>query len=330
MNTSIFLRKFCAPITAALVAILGMAAPFQALAQPFPNRPITMVYPFPPAGSPVVFTTIFSEASKVLGQPIVVDYRPGAGNRFGATEVMKAKPDGYLLGAAPDAVLTVLPLTSSTFKAEPGKDYAPLVQMIEYSFVVTAHPSMPFRDFPGLVAYAKANPGKLNFAGNEPGGVRHFLLERIKAVTGVEITNVPYKGDAQSLPDRLSGTIELGISTAGFKPHIDSGKLVALATTGPARMKEFPQVPTLQEAGYKGFTMTSWFGLIAPSGTPADVIAKLNAAFNVGIKSPEVAKLMAQFGFEPVGGPAEQFFTKIRSDIATNAPVIKRLGLKFD
>lgn len=329
MNNRILLRRLRTAMNMMLVAIVSVA-PSVAPAQPFPSRPITMVYPYPPAGTPVAFTTIFNEASKVLGQPIVVDYRPGAGNRFGATEVMKAKPDGYLLGAAPDSVLTVLPLMSTTFKAEPGKEYAPLVQMIEYFFVITSHPSLPFRDFPGLVAHAKAKPGKLNFAGNEPGGVRHFLLERIKAVTGIDMTNVPYKGDAQSLPDRLSGTTEIGINAAAFKPHIDAGKLIALATTGPVRMREFPNVPTLEEAGYKGFTMTSWFGLIAPAGTPADVMARLNAAFNVGIKSPEAGKLLAQFGFVPVGGSAEQFMAKIRSDVATNAPVVKRLGLRVE
>ncbi|MBM3347924.1 MAG: tripartite tricarboxylate transporter substrate binding protein, partial [Betaproteobacteria bacterium] len=216
--------------------------------------------------------------------------------------------------AATDSVLAVLPL----------------MQMIEYYFVVTAHPSMPFRDFQGLVTFAKANPGKLNFAGTEPGGVRHFLLERIHAATGIRMTNVPYRGDTASLADRLAGIVEIGISAGGFKPHIDSGKLVALATTGPARMQEFPTVPTLEESGYKGFTLTSWFGLVAPAGTPPDIMSKLNAALNTGLKSPEVIRLLAQQGFLPVGGSTEAFAQKIRADLAANAPVVQKLGLKFD
>jgi tripartite-type tricarboxylate transporter receptor subunit TctC len=323
-------RMAVAALIASGIAGLHLVAAGDAAAQAYPNRPITMVYPFPPAGSPVAFNALFQEASKALGQPIVVEYKPGAGNRFGVTDIQKARPDGYTLGAATDSVLAVLPLTSSTFKAEAGRDYLPLMQMIEYYFVITTHPSMPFRDFQGLVAYAKANPGKLNFAGTEPGGVRHFLLERIHAATGIRMTNVPYKGDAASLTDRLSGIVEIGISAGGFKPHIDSGKLVALATTGPARMQEFPSVPTLEESGYKGFTLTSWFGLVAPAGTPPDIMSKLNAALNTGLKSPEVIRLLAQQGFLPVGGSTEAFAQKIRADLATNAPVVQKLGLKFD
>jgi tripartite-type tricarboxylate transporter receptor subunit TctC len=309
---------------------LHLAATGDAAAQAYPNRPITMIYPFPPAGSPVAFNALFQEASKVLGQPIVVEYKPGAGNRFGVTDIMKARPDGYTLAAATDSVLAVLPLTNSTFKAEAGRDYLPLMQMIEYFFVITAHPSVPFRDFQGLIAHARANPGKLNFAGTEPGGVRHFLLERIQAATGIRMTNVPYKGDAASLTDRLSGIVEIGISAGGFKPHIDSGKLVAIVTTGPKRMQEFPGVPTMEETGYKGFTLTSWFGLIAPAGTPPEIMTRLNAALNEGLKSPEVIRLLAQQGFQPVGGSPEQFAQKIKADMAANAPVVSKLGLKFD
>ena len=324
------LNKLRAMLLATGIATAQLFLPGHATAQAYPNRPITLVYPYPPAGSPVAFNALFQEASKVLGQPIVVEYKPGAGNRFGVTDIMKAKPDGYTLAAAPDVVLTVLPLTSSTFKAEAGRDYLPLMQMIEYFFIITTHPSMPFRDFQGLVAYAKANPGKLNFAGSEPGGVRHFLLERIQATTGARLTNVPYKGDAASLPDRLGGIVEIGINAAGFKPHIDAGKLVALATTGPKRMQELLNIPTLEESGYKGLTLTSWFGLVAPAGTPADIMAKLSAAFNAGLKSPDVIRLLAQQGFDPVGGSPEAFAQKIRADITANAPVINKLGLKFD
>jgi tripartite-type tricarboxylate transporter receptor subunit TctC len=323
-------RMAVAALIASGIAGLHLVAAGDASAQAYPNRPITLIYPYPPAGSPVAFNALFQEASKVLGQPIVVEYKPGAGNRFGVTDIMKAKPDGYTLAAAPDVVLTVLPLTSSTFKAEAGRDYLPLMQMIEYFFIITTHPSTQFRDFQGLVAYAKANPGKLNFAGSEPGGVRHFLLERIQAAAGISMTNVPYKGDAASLADRLGGIVEIGINAAGFKPHIDSGKLVALATTGPKRMRELPNVPTLEESGYKGFTLTSWFGLVAPAGTPADIMAKLSAALNTGLKSPDVIRLLAQQGFDPVGGSPEAFAQKIKSDIAANTPVINKLGLKFD
>jgi tripartite-type tricarboxylate transporter receptor subunit TctC len=323
-------RRFLTTLAAALAGLASALLAGGAWAQPYPSRPITMIYPFPPAGSPVAFNALFQEASKGLGQPIVVDYKPGAGNRFGVTEIQKAKPDGYTLGAATDSVLAVLPLTSSTFKAEAGRDYLPLMQMIEYYFVITAHPSVSFRNFQGLVAYARANPGKLNFAGTEPGGVRHFLLERIQAATGIQMTNVPYKGDAASLTDRLSGIVEIGISAAGFKPHIDTGKLVALASTGPTRMQEFPDLPTLEESGYKGFTLTSWFGLVAPAGRPPEIMTRLNAALNTGLKSPEVIRLLAQQGFQPVGGSPEAFAQKIRADLAANAPVVQKLGLKFD
>jgi len=169
-------------MTRLLLLAAALLTSASAFAQNFPTRPIRIVVPFA-AGGPADITArnIGPRMTELLGQPIVVEYKPGAGNRFGVTDIMKAKPDGYTLAAAPDVVLTVLPLTSSTFKAEAGRDYLPLMQMIEYFFIITTHPSTQFRDFQGLVTYAKANPGKLNFAGSEPGGVRHFLLERIQA-----------------------------------------------------------------------------------------------------------------------------------------------------
>ncbi len=313
-----------------MVAAVAMAASFQAAAQNYPTRPITMVYPFPPGGSATPFTTLFTETGRILGQTMVVDFKPGAGSRLGVTEVMKAKPDGYTLAASTEGVLTLLPLTSDTFKVQPGKDYAALMQMIEYYFIVTSHSSLPFRDFQGLVAYAKANPGKLNFAGTEPGGTRYFLLERIKEVTGVDIVNVPYKSDQLSLPDRLSGITPIGLNPVGFKPQLDSGKMVALATTGPSRLRELPQVATLEESGYKGFTMASWFGLIAPAGTPPEIMNRLHAAFVAGLKAPEVVKLMDQYGFETRGTTPQAFDARIKSDLQVNTPVVKRLGLKTD
>jgi len=181
-----------------------------------------------------------------------------------------------------------------------------------------------------MVAYAKANPNKLNFAGNEPGGVRHFLLERIKAQTGTQIANIPYKGDAASLADRLGGIVELGISAAGFKPHIDTGKLVALATTGPRRMSEFPQVPTLEESGYKGFTMTSWFGLVAPAGTPPEVIGKLNAELKRVFSLPDVQDRLKMLGLEPWLSTPEELARYQAAEIVKWAKVVKDSGAKAE
>jgi len=312
------------------VALLAALSPLLAGAQAYPARPITFVYPFPPGGAAEgAIRLMFIEAAKTLGQPVVFENRPGGSGRFGISAVMAAPPDGYLIGGAASAAV-LLPLTSPTFKAVAGKDYLPVSMVLDTYYLLSAHPALPFRNIQGLVSYAKANPGKLSFAGSEPGSVRHLFIERLKLSTGIDVVNIPYKGDQQSVPDRLSGRVDFSASTASTKPLIDSGRLVAIATTGATRMTLFPDVPTLIEAGIRGADMSTWLGVVAPPGTPAPVINKLHQSFKQALAVPEVAKAFRDAGLEaPVSSP-DEFSQRIKADTESFAPLVKTLGIKSD
>lgn len=310
-------------------ALAGLSC--AASAQGYPNRPITFIWPFQ-AGSPngEAMRVLASETGKILGQPMTTDFRGGAGSRLGVQAMQKAAPDGYLIGSALDGVLVVLPMASKTFRPEPGKDYTPILVSAESHSTLSGHPSLPFRDVKGLVAYAKANPGVLNYASPGIGGNSHLYFERFQLVTGIQLTHVPYKGSTASLPDRMSGRIHIAMGGQDVKTIVDSGKLIAIATTGPQREKLYPNTPTLSET-YPGMVFKAWVGVVAPPGTPQDIIAKLNAAFSSALKLPEVRKTMEGAFWKVVEGSGpEEFMARHKADTETYGPLVKKLGLVLD
>jgi tripartite-type tricarboxylate transporter receptor subunit TctC len=318
-------------VLAALIALsLSVMHPSTARAQAFPGKPITVIWPFPP-GNPAEnkLRAMYAEAAKTLGQPVVTDYRPGGGGRLGIAAVNKAPPDGYLLSFVVDPVMTVMPHASPSFKLQVDKDYLAVHQPYGVSLIVTAHPSLPFKDARGWIDYAKANPGKLTYATQGIGGGQHLNMEQTMAALGIQMTHVPY-GATQMMPDVLSGTVNLtafGVIT--LKSHIDAGKLNALATAGPARSPQLPNVPALKEMGYD-ISVQSWTAIVAPPGTPADVVNKLNAAFNAAQKTPDVAKMLAgDDSYVSLASPAA-ITAQIKREYERMGPLVQRLGLKFD
>lgn len=323
-----WIRRIVASAALAVAAIAIL--PSAAIAQAYPSKPITVIWPFPP-GNPAEnkLRAMYVEAAKTLGQAIVTEYRPGGGGRLGIATVNKAPPDGHLLSFVVDPVMTVIPHASPSFKLQVDRDYVAVHQPYGVSLIITAHPSLPFKDAKGWIDYARANPDKLTYATQGIGGGQHLSMEQTMAALGIQMTHVPY-GATQMMPDVLSGTVNLtafGVIT--LKPHIDAGKLIALATAGPARSPQLPTVPALKEMGYD-ISVQSWTAIVAPPGTPADIVNKLNAAFNAAQKSPEVAKmLVGDDSYVSLASPAA-ITAQIKREYERMGPLVQRLGLKFD
>lgn len=314
----------------AIAAVVAAAATLASTAgaQTFPNKPITIIVNSP-AGSVMEgnFRGMGAEASKILGQPVVMENRPGANGRLGVMALKQATADGHLLTIAHDALLVAQPAADPSFQLDQGKDYVPVAFLIEFPLVLAGSPTLPFRDIRGLVAYAKANPGKLNWA-TTAGNM--FVTEFIRQSAGIEFTRIPYKGASSAFVDIVGGRTDLVFAGSDVASFFQAGKMIGIGTTGGQRWGVFPDLPTFAESGVPA-TSTVWYGLLAPAGTPADVVAKVNAAFNTALKNPQVTKQLASNGY--VTGrfqSPKEFSAFIQSESATLQPVIRKSGLKLD
>ncbi|QHJ00325.1 tripartite tricarboxylate transporter substrate binding protein [Xylophilus rhododendri] len=311
-------------------AALGLAA-LGAQAQAFPNKPITLVVPFPPGGSSdVLARALTDKLSQSLGQPVVVESRPGAGATLGAAYVASAKPDGYtlLMGAVHHAIAT------SVYRKLPydfDKSFAPITTVALVPNVLVISAKSPVTDVKGLVAQAKAAPEKLSFGSNGNGTLQHLIGTQFAASTGIELLHVPYKGSAPLTTDLLGGQVNMSFDTiTPVVPFIKAGKLRALAVTTAKRSGTLPDVPTLEEAGLKGFDQGTWFGILAPAGTPRDIVARLNSEMVRIIHSPDFQKRMEDIGAEPMGDTPEQMSAQIKSDTARYARLVKDANVAIE
>ncbi|HJS05218.1 MAG TPA: tripartite tricarboxylate transporter substrate binding protein [Variovorax sp.] len=309
---------------------LGFAASLAA-AQSWPAKPITLVVPFPPGGSSdALARAITTPLSQSLGQPVVVESKPGAGATVGADYVAKAKPDGYtlLMGAVHHTIAT------SVYKKLPydfEKSFAPITTVALVPNVLVVNAKSPATDVKSLIAQAKAAPGKLSYGSNGNGTVQHLIGTQFSTTTGVELLHVPYKGSAPLTTDLLGGQVDMSFDTlTPLVQHIKAGKLRALAVTTAKRSSTLPDVPTLAEAGMKDFDQGTWFGILAPAATPAEVIARLNAEMVKIIQSPEFRKRMEEIGAEPVGDSPAQMAAQIKDDTAKYAKLVKDAKVAID
>lgn len=304
--------------------------PAIALAQTFPGRPISVIYPFPP-GNPGEnkLRAMYAEASKTLGTPVISEYRPGAGGRLGVVAVQKSPPDGTLLTFATDTVLSVVPHASASFKAQADRDYAPVHLTFGLPLILASHPKLPFRDVRGWVEYARTNPGKVTYASQGIGGTSHLNMEKIMAALDISMTHVPY-GATQFQPDLLSGVVDMMVfSLTVLAQPIRDGRLIGLAMPTTRRSPQVPNVPTMREAGFD-VVIGNWNGIVAAPGTPAEIVNRINMAFNAAQKLPEVAKIFALDESEMFMVSAQAFSAHIKSEYDKNAAVVQRLGLEFD
>ena len=319
------------------LAMCTVAACFAAFAvgasaQAYPTKPIRVVVPFPAGGTTDVLARAAAQKlTETLGQPAVVDNRPGAGGNIGAELVAKSPPDGYTLLMGTVGTHAINPGLYPKLPYDHVKDFAPVILVAGVPNVLVINPALPVNSVQELIAYAKANPGALNFASSGNGTSIHLSAELFKTMAGVQMTHVPYKGSAPALQDLVGGQVQLMFDNLPSSlALIKGGKLKALAVTSATRAAALPDVPTLAESGLPGFEASSWFGLLAPAGTPAPVIAKLNGEIAKWLATPEAKeKLLAQ-GATAAGGTPEDFAQFIAAETAKWQKVVKESGAKVD
>ncbi|ABM41354.1 MAG: tripartite tricarboxylate transporter substrate binding protein [Diaphorobacter nitroreducens] len=314
----------------ALAAAAALALP-GAWAQTWPSRSVSIIVPFPAGGTTdVLARALGQELSKTLGQPVVVENKPGAGATLGADYVAKAKADGYtlLMGAVHHTIATsVYRKLGYDFE----KDFAPITTVALVPNVLVVNPQVPAKTVQELLAQAKAQPGKLTYGSNGTGTGQHLIGAQFEGMGGVQLLHVPYKGSGPLTTDLLGGQISMSFDTVTpVLPHIKAGKLRALAVTTAKRSVALPDVPTLEEAGLPGFDMGTWFGMLAPAGTPKDIVARLNADMVKIIQSPEFRKKMDDIGADPIANTPEQMARQIKDDTARFARLVKEAKVSLD
>jgi tripartite-type tricarboxylate transporter receptor subunit TctC len=320
------------PIRLTLVALgLGLAAAGSAAAQSYPNRPIKLIVPFPAGGPPDVIARIVADSmSTRLGQSVVVDNRPGAGATIGTRSVANAEPDGHTLLFASTTSLSIGPALFKNLDYDPVKSFTPVAGISTGPMVVVLHPSVPAKTVQELVAYAKANPGKLNY-GAGVASPPHIAWGLFTAVTGTDILFVPYRGMAPAMNDLISGQIQMMIDGTGpLLPHIQAGTFRALAVTGKTRSPDFPHLPTMIESGYPDYVLTFWTGIVAPAGTPQPIVARLNSAINDGLASIVLKDGLAKFNVEANIASPQEFAAMLAQEAEKWAGIVKAAGIKVD
>jgi tripartite-type tricarboxylate transporter receptor subunit TctC len=317
---------------ALLAVLLWLGAAAGASAQPYPSRPIKIIVPTPPGGPvDVVARLVANHLPAKIGQSVVVDNRPGAGNTIGSKEAAHADPDGYTLLYSSASGLVLAPMLQKNAGYDPLASFETVALVAASSNILVVNPSVPAKTVQELVAYAKANPGKVNFSSGGIGVLPHLIGEMFKARAGIDIVHVPYRGGGPSINDVVGGQVQMTFEgTSVLLPLIEAGKVRALAVTSPKRVAELPDVPTMIESGFPGFSSTSWTGLLAPAGTPRDVIATLNARLNEVVAAPDFKVALARLSSEPLGGTPADFTELIKSDIAKWGPIVKGLNIKGD
>lgn len=313
-------------ISSAFLFIGMLVSPLYA--QSYPNRPIRFILPYPPGGAvDTVGRIIAQRLSEGLGQPVVPETKPGAGSTIGTEFVVRSKPDGYTLVIG-SASITITPsLYKLTY--DTTKDLAPVTMCAKGSQVLLVHPSLPVNDIKELVAYAKANPGKLNFGSGGVGNPGHLALELLKSLAQIDLVHVPYKGAAPAMVGLIGGEVMVQASSIpAAVPHIQSGKVKALAVLSEERSSLLSNVPTAKEAGMESLVVTSRYGFLAPAGTPRDIIDRLNAVWAKAAAMPETRERLIKVGEEPLASTPEQYLEFLKKEIPRWGKVIREANIK--
>ena len=317
-------------ILTSLLLPLAVLSAAPAHGQQFPTKPLRIVAPFAPGGgTDFIARQVAERLSQKLGQPVLVENRPGAGGNLGAEIALKAPADGYTLlliagSYTVNASLYKLPFDS-------GNDISPIIQLSQGPFVVAVNPQVQAKTLPEFIALAKKEPGKMSYASAGSGSITHLATELFLNMAKISIVHVPYKGTGPAQTDTIGGVTQMLFgSVATTLPFVKSGRLRALAVTTPKRIPAAPDVPTVAEAGVPGYDVILWHGLIAPKGVPAPIVAQLNKAANEVLKAKEMEERLSSDGVSPAGGTPEQFGKQIKSDIARWATVIKQANVKIE
>ncbi len=317
---------------AALALFLAAAVSASAaLAQSFPGRPVRILIAFPPGGAIDIVARIMSpRLAERLGQPVLVENRPGAGGLVGTELAAKAAPDGHTIFFGTLGNLSVNPLLYAKLPFDISRDFAPLTQVVSTAFMLYVNPAFPPRSVAELIALAKSRPGAINYSSSGNGGAPHLAAELFNSMAGVKIVHVPYKGSSPSVTDVIGGQVQLTFESLAIGlPQVKSGKLRAIAALGPRRVAQLPEVPTVGET-LKGYDVTNWFGMVVPAATPREIVARLHGDILAVLRIPEVRENLVAQGTDPVGSSPEEFAAFMKSEAAKWARVIKEANIHAD
>ena len=300
-----------------------------ALAQAWPAKPVRFIVPFPPGGSTdVAARTVAEKLTRALGQQVVVDNRGGGGGAIGTVEAARATPDGHTLLFVADPVIT-LHLVVKNVQFDMQRDFSAVTQVTTQPIAVAVHASLPVKSVQELVAYARANPGKLSFAHSGTGSGQHMSGELLKKMAGIDIVHIPYKGGGPAVQDLVAGQVPMGVlGSTPLIPHHKSGRIRIIAFTSKDRFAPMPEIPTLHESGLAGFDTTQWLGILAPKGTPAEIVSKVQVETAKALALQDVKERLAQAALQPVGSTPKEFDALIRADLERWSAIAKELKLE--
>jgi len=318
-----------------LVFILGLALASVCCAQPYPSRPVRWIVPFPPGGPTDTFSRAAAQKlSELLAQPVIVENRAGAGAAIGMEALAKSPPDGYTIGLSTTGSHAINPHLYANLAYDPIRDFAPITLAISYVNVLVVNPALPIHTGADLVAYAKANPGRVTFGSAGNGSSNHLFGELLKSLTGAPMQHVPYKGSAQALTDVIAGNLTFMFDILNVSgPQMRAGRVRGVAVASAKRTPYFPELPTLSESGIRGFEEAGadlWFGIMAPGGTPKAIVAKLNEALIAGLRSPDMRERVRAQSLDLWTSTPEEFAAVLKSDLARWGKVVKASGARID
>jgi tripartite-type tricarboxylate transporter receptor subunit TctC len=317
-------------LTLTLCALASMLSPLLFAQQPYPSKPLRLIVPFPPGGgNDTVARLVGQRLSERLAQPVLIDNRGGAGGNIGMELAAKAPADGYSLALGSLTTLVINPNVYKGLSFNTTRDFAPVTQLVSSSLVLVIHPTVPAKSVKQLIALAKSQPGRLNYAAGSTAG--HLAGELFKMTGGLDIVHIPYKGNAQALTDVMSGQVALlfaGVLAA--QPHVKTGRVRALAVTGSRRSPTMRDLPTVAEAGLPGFEVDSWYGILAPANIPRAVIERLNKELVVIVQADDFRQRLLEQGAAPVGNTPEQFASYIQRELTKWEKVIKAANVRPD
>ena len=302
------------------------------VAQDYPNKPIRLIVPFATGGvTDTSARLIADKLSRQIGQQVIVENRPGGSGNPGTQYVAQSTPDGYTLLLAFDGTMVINPFVFPKIPFDTVKDFQPVTKLGDAALVLVAHPSVPAKNFPQLMAYSKANPGRLSFGHSGTGGTTHVAGELLKQRTGLDMLHIPYKSGGQAVVDAIGGQVPLAYSAvAGAHSHVKSGKLNAIGVSSLKRISSLPDAPTFDEQGVTGFEAVSWVGILAPAKTPPAIVERLHRDLAIALKEADTRERFSTLGIEPVGNTPEQFAEQIKADLARWGKVVERAKIRVE